>query len=287
MNRPIGWVILLLVWGVIGIGAYYWWWQRPGAEPQAPPPAAPVAEAPPAPPPPQIEPQVRHPIEEARPETAPEPAKEPALPPLGQSDKTVLNAIAGLIGRKPVGAFLEDTGVVRRFVATVDNLPRQKASPRVWPVRPTAGRLATTERTDGVYLGPENDRRYEPLLQVMESADSGKLVALYVRLYPLLQQAYVELGYPNRYFNDRLIEVIDHLLATPELRRPIKLVPPDVKGPVKLERPWVMYEFADPDLEARSAGQKILLRMGAGNAGRVKAKLRDVRRQLTQRGVTQ
>jgi hypothetical protein len=47
-----------------------------------------------------------------------------------------------------------------------------------------------------------------------------------------------------------------------------------------------MYEFADPDLEARSAGQKILLRMGAGNAGRVKAKLRDFRRQLTQRGVT-
>jgi hypothetical protein len=64
----------------------------------------------------------------------------------------------------------------------------------------------------------------------------------------------------------------------------MKLVPPDVKGPVKLERPWVMYEFADPDLEARSAGQKILLRMGAGNAGRVKAKLRDVRRQLTRRG---
>jgi len=114
----------------------------------------------------------------------------------------------------------------------------------------------------------------------------GKLVALYARLYPLCQRAYGELGYPNRYFNDRLIDVIDHLLATPEVKGPIKLVPPDVKGPVKLERPWVMYEFADPELEARSAGQKILIRMGAGNAARVKAKLRDIRRQLTQRGVT-
>ncbi len=282
MSRPVWWVILLLVWGAIGIGAYYWW-QQQGAEPQPPPAAPPVAEAPAAPPV-QAEPQIRHPIEEARPETAPETATAPALPPLAESDKTVLDGIAGLVGRKSVGAFLEDTGVVQRFVATVDNLPRKKASPRVWPVRPTGGRFTTTARSDGVVLGPENDRRYEPLLQLMESADTGKLVALYVRMYPLFQQAYAELGYPKRYFNDRLIEVIDHLLATPELTGPVKLVAQDVKGPVKLERPWVMYEFADPDLEARSAGQKILLRMGAGNAGRVKAKLRDVRRQLTQRG---
>jgi len=287
MNRPIWWVILLLVWGAIGIGAYYWW-QQQGAEQQAPAPApAPVAEAPLAPAP-QPEPEIRHPIEGARPETTGEPAKQaPPLPALAESDKTVLDAIAGLVGRKAVGAFLEDTGVVRRVVATVDNLPRKKASPRVWPVKPTAGQFTATARNEGVYLSLENDRRYEPLLRVMESADTGKLVALYVRLYPLFQEAYAELGYPKRYFNDRLIEVIDHLLATPELTGPVKLVAPDVKGPVKLERPWVMYEFADPDLEARSAGQKILLRMGAGNAGRVKAKLRDFRRQLTQRGVTQ
>ena len=284
MSRPIGWVILLLVWGAIGIGAYYWW-QQQGAEQPTPPP--PVVQAPAAPPA-QAEPQIRHPIEEARPETTGEPAKEAApLPPLGESDKTVLDALAGLVGRKSAGALLEDTGIVRRVVATVDNLPRKKASPRVWPVRPTAGRFTATTRNEGVYLSLENDRRYEPLLQVMASADTGKLVALYVRLYPLFQQAYAELGYPKQYFNDRLIEVIDHLLATPELTGPVKLVAPDVKGPVKLERPWVMYELADPDLEARSAGQKILLRMGAGNAGRVKAKLRDFRRQLTQRGVTQ
>ncbi|MGH8697101.1 MAG: DUF3014 domain-containing protein, partial [Burkholderiales bacterium] len=246
---------------------------------------APAVAAPPAPPP-QAEPEVRHPIEAARPETTAEPAKEAPLPPLAASDKTVLGALAGLVGRKALAAFLADTGIVQRFVATVDNLPRSKASPRVWPVRPTAGRFTTTERNDGVYLGAENERRYEPLLQLMESADTGKLVALYVRLYPLFQQAYAELGYPKRHFNDRLIEVIDHLLATPELKGPIRLVPPEVKGPVRLERPWVLYEFADPDLEARSAGQKILLRMGAGNAGRVKAKLRDARRQLTQRGVT-
>jgi hypothetical protein len=74
------------------------------------------------------------------------------------------------------------------------------------------------------------------------------------------------LGYPNGYFNDRLVEVIDNLLATPES-----------KGPIELVRPNVMYVYADPALEARSAGQKLLIRMGPENAKAIKAKLSELR----------
>ncbi|HKC44456.1 MAG TPA: DUF3014 domain-containing protein, partial [Burkholderiales bacterium] len=74
----------------------------------------------------------------------------------------------------------------------------------------------------------------------------------------------------NHYFNDRLVEVIDHLLATPT-----------VTGPIKLARPWVLYEYADPALESRSAGQKALIRMGPENAARLKAKLREIRQRVT------
>jgi hypothetical protein len=42
----------------------------------------------------------------------------------------------------------------------------------------------------------------------------------------------------------------------------------------------VFYEFADPALEAESAGRKLLLRMGPGNAARVKAKLREIRGRI-------
>ena len=59
------------------------------------------------------------------------------------------------------------------------------------------------------------------------------------------------------------------------------LAEPDIKGPVKLVRPKVMYQFADPGLEARSAGQKILIRMGSENAGRLKVKLHEIRHELT------
>jgi hypothetical protein len=85
----------------------------------------------------------------------------------------------------------------------------------------------------------------------------------------LFQQAYQELGYPKKQFNDRLVEVIDDLLEAPEAQPPIKLV-----------RPKVMYEFDDPELEDLSAGQKLLVRMGPENAAVLKAKLREIRREL-------
>ena len=108
-------------------------------------------------------------------------------------------------------------------------------------------------------LDPANYERYKPLVQLIGSMDTQQLFSTYTRYYPLFQQAYESLGHPPQYFNDRLIEVIDHLLATPELQ-----------GPIALAQPNVQYEFADPKLESRSAGQKVLIRMGSDNAKSVK-----------------
>jgi hypothetical protein len=70
-------------------------------------------------------------------------------------------------------------------------------------------------------------------------------------------------------FNTRLIEVIDHLLATEDPPQEIRLVQPSVH-----------YRYADERLEKLSAGQKLLLRMGPENAARIKAKLREIRAAL-------
>jgi len=61
----------------------------------------------------------------------------------------------------------------------------------------------------------------------------------------------------------------------------VKLV--EVKGPVPSTRPWVRYEFADPALESLSAGQKMLLRTGADNHQRLRAKLVDLRARVARR----
>jgi len=75
------------------------------------------------------------------------------------------------------------------------------------------------------------------------------------------------LGYPKAYFNDRLVEAIDDLLAAPELAPGARLV-----------QPKVLFEFADPVLQSRSAGQKIMMRIGTVNADPIKAKLGEIRR---------
>jgi hypothetical protein len=53
-----------------------------------------------------------------------------------------------------------------------------------------------------------------------------------------------------------------------------------VKGPIRPERPWVRYEYADPGLESDSAGHRILLRIGDVNRKRLTDWLRRFRTQL-------
>lgn len=282
MERIWQWVLAGLVCIALGAGAFYWWHKHRVKEPRIGLP--PVAEAPaPTPAPAPAEPAIRHPIEEA-PAQKDQPVPSPAaLPRPAEADAYIKNALIEALGRAEVFSFLNTDKFPARVVATVDNLARQKASSSLWPVVPTAGRFSIDQRSDGATIGPSNANRYAPFVRFVESIDSAKAAALYLRLYPLFQRAYEEQGYPGKYFNDRLVDVIDHLLQTPEPPAPPKVAMTEVKGPIKPARPWVAYEFTDPNLEVRSAGQKVLLRMGNANAQRLKAKLREFRAQIAKR----
>ena len=236
-------LILIVVLG--GAAALYFRTERVTPEPrlQAPPPQPP---------------STRYPIE-----TSASPAD--ALPALRDSDPAILDALTELVGPKPERFFYLDD-IIHRVVATVDNLPRDDAPVRLMPVKPVAGPFVTGQNGEGLTLSPQNSARYGTYVRLAERIPTAPLVAAYIRFYPLFQQQYENLGYPDKYFNDRLVDVIDHLLATP-----------DVKEPLRLIQPKVLYEFADPQLQRLSAGQKILLRMGAENAARIKAKLREIR----------
>jgi hypothetical protein len=244
-------------------------------------PAAPVALAPVAPPPPDRPgTSIVHPIQAGG-----APSREP-LPKIDESDSYIKKALGDLTGhRKGWLSFLALDGFARRFVATVNNLATDNAAAELWPVHPTAGRLVAEEEGGQTAIGPKNAERYVPLVRLINEIDDRRAVALYARLYPLFQSAYEDLGFPGRYFNDRVIEVIDQLLATPTLTGPIKIKRVDGR----LDGNGVanpsgagggLYMFADPTLEASSAGQKILLRIGPENAALLKAKLADVRRLI-------
>lgn len=192
-------------------------------------------------------------------------------------------ALDELVGSKAVGLFLHTDDFARRLVATVDNLGREHAPAMVWPVRPTPGRFATERRASDTLISADNAARYTGFVQLVESVDPGRAADLYARMQPLLQRAYEALGFPGRRFDARLLQVIDLLLATPEPATPVALVLTEVKGPLASERPWQRYEYADPALESRPAGQKWLMRMGPVNERRLKGWLGAFRQQLLQR----
>jgi hypothetical protein len=261
MKKTMRVLIALALLAVAAIGIYLW---QQGPTFRAPPAAPPTA--PPAPPPvTQAVPPTHYPLPES-----PDAQTEKPLPALNDSDAVLRDTLADLFGSAALKKLFNPDDIARHIVVTIDNLPRKTAAARLLPTRPVAGKFATTKSGDTLTIAPKNAARYTPYVRLAEMVDPKKLVATYVKLYPLLQRAYQEQGYPNSYFNDRLVAVIDHLLATP-----------DVEGPIALAQPHVLYEFADPKLEAESAGRKALLRMGSENAARIKARLRAIRHELT------
>jgi hypothetical protein len=280
------WLIPLLLLLGLATVAYFWWQSQ--TPPVAPLPsrqtvvASPVATATlPAAPEPAPTPAPAgplYPIEAVQTEIA---ASKPApLPALADADAPVKDALLEWLGRPGVLTFLQLDGFVRRIVVTVDNLSHSHAAARLWPVVPTPDRFQVTQQGGATLLADSNAARYRPFVQFARGVNTAKAAAFYAKWYPLFQSAYEELGYPGKYFNDRLVQVIDQLLATPELAGPVQLVLTEVKGSVPTLRPWVRYEYADAALEVRPAGQKMLMRMGTENARVLKAKLQEFRQLI-------
>lgn len=274
------WWTLLLAALVAG-GAWYWFFirQEAAVEPEPPPVVmAPPIEVVPVRPEPE---ESTQPLAETRTEEPVE--QEPPLPALGESDPAARESAETLFGEASAGQLFITEGLVSKLVAALDALTLENVPENIVPLRRPGD--AFVAEPDGVsetvnpetglreelyVLSAANFDRYTAQVEMFEAADTDTLVAEYLRFYPLLQQSYQELR-PGAEFNDRVVEVIDHLMAAPEPDHPVRLVKPEA-----------FYEFADPQLEALSAGQKLMVRIGPSNAARIRAKLGEVRAALAQ-----
>ncbi|TCV97082.1 DUF3014 family protein [Luteibacter rhizovicinus] len=257
------WVVVVLA----AIGAGFVVWQKEkAAKPQEAAVALPSAASTSIP---SSASAVQHPLG-----AAPAGASTAALPALGDSDSAVIQSLMALGGDGALKALLVPEHVIPRIVATIDALPKQSVGLNVLPLRTPTGSFVVGHDGNGqMVTSGKNADRYATYMYVAEKIDTGALVGWYKRYYPLFQQSYRDLGYPDGYFNDRLVAVIDHLLAAPE-----------PKGPVVLVQPKLRYEFADPSLQALSAGQKFMLRLGPDDEARLKAKLRAIRAGVVESG---
>lgn len=268
MDRDISpWLVPVLLAAGVGAAAWYYWSTMEQEATSSPLTQQPAPNLSPEPEP-KSGPQYPMPssdfVDGARPELR-------SLPPLDDSDQYFKLELADLFG-DPIGALMADTRVIARVVATVDNLPRRHVAERIRPVTALSDTFVAESEGGSLYaISAQSYRRYDTLVAIIDNTEIGELSDLYHRYYPLFQKAYVELGYPDGYFNDRLVQAIDDMLAAPE-----------PTGTIYLVRPHVLYEFEDPDLEARSSGQKLMLRMGTENAAKVNLKLQQLREAIAE-----
>jgi hypothetical protein len=204
-------------------------------------------------------------------------------PMLMDSDPVVLENLKEMVGEPAVIRYVVNDNVISRIVATVDTLGSRQIPAVVQVVNGPAtsfaaspndnpDRVIRNEEGDAIpqfIINPANYERYTPYVELFEAVDSAEWVKVYRDYDPLFLEAYRQMGYPEGSFNDRLIVIIDELLAT---------LP--ASDPVELMKPEAYYLFVDQDFEALTAGQKILLRMGNQNASRVKVKLQEIRELL-------
>lgn len=268
-RRPTRLIVGLGVAGLlVGCATLYLLWSVPDPKQQHVETASPAVSATATP---QSPPTVQYPVDRI----AGPPAQLPhlpqfPLPSLNDSDFLARNEIEAILDNSDFLRLLVPDSVIRHIVATVDSLARKGLVERIRPIRSVSGAFLVENGAQGSWIASANADRYAPYVRAAEAIDTRRLVEAYVRLYPLFQQAYEELGYPGEYFNDRLIAVIDSLLDAPEIHTP-----------VYVHQPKVLYQFVDPGLEGLPAGQKILIRVGMENELRLKAKLRGIRTMLT------
>ena len=250
-DRPIGMTVAAVVATlVIGI-AVYWFFGR-GAD-EEPPPAV-VTDTPLETPPP------------APVELPPAPVE---LPELDVSDAFVGGLVAALSAHPDLATWLVSDDLVRRFVVVVDNIAEgRNPSQHVMFMKPDTG-FSVTGGDASATIDPRSYQRYDMHAQIVDSFDTQGTAELYLTLEPLMDEAYVELGYPDTRFRTTLARAITHLLDTPVIDEPLAVAG---RAP--------FYEHLDSSLEALTPVQKQLIGIGPENMRTVQAKLLAISRAI-------
>jgi hypothetical protein len=193
----------------------------------------------------------------------------PDLPSLNESDHFIREHIGEILNQPLLATWLKQDDLIRRFVATVDNIANgENPSPNFKFLVPKTA-FQTLREKDQLIPDPRNYARFDAMADMFYNLKSETIISLYHDFRPLINQAYAEMGYPDKRFDDTLMQALQMLLKTPP-----------VEFPVYLEKKVITYAFKNPDLEALNPAQKMLLRTGARNMFKIKEKLKQLKKLL-------
>ena len=201
--------------------------------------------------------------------TAQEVAAAIELPLLNDSDALVLASLQQLTKSGEYSALLNQEEIIRNFVVFVDNFSRGELVAKFTPLKKPDEPFSIVKVEQKMYLNPDSYQRYNIYADIINAIDIDAAISQYRILEPLFDEAYREISYPQGSFTDSLKEALTLALDTPVIVEPIALIAPSA-----------MYKFADPQLEALPAAQKLLIRMGPKNTLKLKNKLQQIQQAL-------
>lgn len=206
--------------------------------------------------------------ETVEPEVEPEP--EP-LPKLDESDLLAIDKAKELSWLPTATKHINNKDLIRNFVTFVDNASRGDLAAKFSPITSPTTKFSVNEIEQEMYINPESYERYTPYVDTINSLNVDMAMNALIFMAPLIDEAYMELGYDEGAFIGTLSQALTEMLQAPVIRNPIKVVAPSA-----------MYKYADPQLEGLSDIQKLMLRMGPDNITKLRPKLQQIQGALEQ-----
>jgi len=194
-----------------------------------------------------------------------EPGEKIVLPPLDETDALVRQLVDRLSTHPIVASWLTTDGLILNFVVVTTRIANGETPVAELKAVGPIPRFAVRSARDDVFIDPSSYRRYDRYAAAVSSLDARGTARLYATLKPRVTDAYGRLAPADREFDHVLERAIIELLEVPVVDGAVELVP---HGAV--------YAFADERLQALSAAQKQLLRMGPQNVRMVQSKLREI-----------
>ena len=144
--------------------------------------------------------------------------------------------------------------LLRRAASYLDGLSRGVILSKIFPLTQPTGSFTTHMDGETIWLNAGNYERYDITIEAIASIKMEALAQLFHIARPLIETSFSEMGYNARQMEGIILQAIDRVLSTPIIIEPIELT-----------RESVLYQFADPELEALMPLQKQVLRTGPEN----------------------
>jgi len=200
------------------------------------------------------------------------PASEPseALPSLSNSDSFVITRLAGIELGASLLRMLAPDDLIRKFVVFTHNVAQGELPQLDYPLRRIETEFVVREIDENLYeMDPATYRRFDTLIDTLVALEPQQAMRIYSALRPLFREAYAEIGYQDRDFDETVIGAIDQIMNAREQA-----------GPYQLIKPTVMYLFAEGHIEDMTPVEKQLLRLGPDNRAKLRNRLPAYRERL-------